>query len=164
MSSKYLAFLLIASLAMAATPPVLNAQPCGTGTNCRFVNPYATGDVDGLTWNTAYRDLQAALMAESTPRVFWVRGETYYYPGTDRDDQFAVQAGDILYGGFAGNEDDLSDRPQPLLDTFLSGDFDGEPHGDNCFVLITMPQNNQSTRIDDFSGVRAAGQGMPVRA
>jgi hypothetical protein len=106
-------------LALASMPSRLNAQSCGTGTNCRFVDPYATGiPINGQSWNTAYRDVQAALVAEPPGRTFWVRAETYFpggsFAGTVRSDQFAIEAGDVLLGGFEGDETVGSKTSAPL--------------------------------------------------
>ena len=59
-----------------------------------------TGDgSDGLSWTTAYTDLQAALGEAVSGDQIWV-ATGVYTPGTARSDTFTLTAGVQLYGGF----------------------------------------------------------------
>ena len=76
-----------------------------------YVDDDATPGGDGLTWATAYEDLQAALDAAalpgSTTSEIWVAAGTYV-PSTQTDPNdprtatFQLLSGVAVYGGFAG--------------------------------------------------------------
>src|SRR5688572_22689099 len=74
-----------------------------------FVNGNAEPGGDGLTWNTAFRDLQAALDSAClhAPAEIWVAAGTYYPSqnvagnstgATDRSNTFRMCTGVTLYG------------------------------------------------------------------
>ena len=95
-----------------------------------------------------------------------------YRPGPpgDRTASFQLRDKVELYGGFAGNEDDLSERKIYENITVLSGDLEGdddEPGGDrldNSFHVVTTPPQSITTRIDGFviRGGEADGRGVPT--
>ena len=84
---------------------------------------------DGLTWPTAFQDLQCALdtaVVHNGDQI-WVAGGTYR-PGTDRTSSFHLFNNVPILGGFTGNETSPAQRPAfnpdaPL--TILSGDSAG---------------------------------------
>lgn len=104
-----------------------------------FVRSEASPGGNGFTWATAFNDLQAALdHARATPQVtqIWVAGGLVpgsappqmrrYRPdrGTlDRMKSFALVSNVALFGGFAGNELQLSQRNWRLNETVLHGDL-----------------------------------------
>jgi hypothetical protein len=101
-----------AFLAVALLSTALQAQT--------YVNASATGANNGTTWADAYTDLQSAL-AQPAPSTIWIAAGTYV-PGTARESSFSV--GDrTVYGGFAGNETDPSQRDLLNHVTILSGDI-----------------------------------------
>ena len=91
---------------------------------------------DGLSWTTAFPDLQSALTYPCSQSLteIWVAAGTYK-PTSNTADQsasFALRNGVRVYGGFRGNETTLTGRPaiNPLIGqpsgTTLSGDIDND--------------------------------------
>ena len=128
------------------------------------------GDGDGTGWGEdAFQYLQDAI-AHAADLVggplyddaqVWVAAtveDNPYRPGPpgDRTASFQLRDKVELYGGFAGNEDDLSERKIYENITVLSGDLEGdddEPGGDrldNSFHVVTTPppiHHHQDRRI-----------------
>src|SRR5262245_4664014 len=111
----------------------------------------------GTTWPLAYRYLSDALAAivnpsESNPFQIWVLGRAApdppvtYYPdensnspsGTDaRTDTFSLRNDVRIYGGFAGNEDELEDRDFLVNVTILSGNINNTSiDTDNSYHVV----------------------------
>ena len=95
---------------------------------------------DGLTWATAFQDVQSALDAAATINTdavpenyvdqIWIAEGTYLptaelEPGTARTAAFSLIDGVTLYGGFAGTEMTLEDRGGDPAEheAILSGDL-----------------------------------------
>lgn len=93
-----------------------------------FVKPSRTGEGSGLDWTNALGNLRAALeIARVTPSVteIWVAAGTYdandfLISSTDRNETFLVRGNLSVYGGFAGTEGSITQRPGNLV-TKLSG-------------------------------------------
>ncbi|HEX2973795.1 MAG TPA: hypothetical protein VHP11_15795, partial [Tepidisphaeraceae bacterium] len=87
---------------------------------------------DGLTWASAKRTVQAAVnVAQSDDRV-WVAAGTYMQ-------RLSLRAGIALYGGFIGNETDLSQRDWTTNQTILDGNYGGS--------VVTV---SSGSRVDGF--------------
>jgi predicted outer membrane repeat protein len=100
---------------------------CPTG-GVRYVDQRAVIAGDGLSWNSAYRELQDALQV-AEPCQIWVTNGIYKPTDspTGRTATFRLMNNISIYGGFAGTETDPSqrvfgDRSNTL--TVLSGDID----------------------------------------
>ncbi len=85
--------------------------------NVRVVDHQATGmPEDGQTWDTAFRDLQDALVVMDPPNgvdEIWVAQGTYLPDGTDpleRSLSFELAISVKMFGGFAGGETLLGQR------------------------------------------------------
>ncbi len=83
---------------------------------------------DGTSWTKAFSDLQDALTlarsCSNTVTQIWVAAGTYYpTSGTDRTVSFQLINDVALYGGFAGNEYQLSKRNWVANPTILSGNI-----------------------------------------
>jgi len=165
----FLKYLLIcmALIALALTAPQA-ALACGGGIICVDVD--AAGPIhDGLSWTTAYTNVQDALAATTaTAHEIWI-AEGSYYPdlgmGQMNDSvttPFAIHPGLALYGGFAGTESTFSRRaPAPHI-TVLSGDIDGndltDAHGvvtdtdnmvgNNTYHVITNRDVTETTSVE----------------
>jgi predicted outer membrane repeat protein len=74
---------------------------------------------DGLSWTTAFRDLQDALALG--PIEIWVAAGTYV-PGVARNASFRLRPGQALYGGFLGDETQKEARDFATHRTILDGD------------------------------------------
>lgn len=93
-----------------------------------FVDADRPNGGNGLSWATAFRDLQNALDAarlNSAVDQIWVAEGTYFPDrGThNRNATFDLVSDVQLYGGFAGNETALEQRDLGVLITTLSGDL-----------------------------------------
>ncbi|TAE26478.1 MAG: hypothetical protein EAZ91_17635 [Cytophagales bacterium] len=133
-----------------------------------YVNAAATAPGDGLSWATAFPDLQQALTYTnvSSLTAIWVAGGVYKpTSGSDRTISFAMLPGVAIYGGFAGTETSLSSRTltYPSSST-LSGDIGGAGNGDNSYNVIENPTGLGLTTtaiLDGFviTGGNANGNG-----
>ena len=130
----------------------------------RYVKPAASGTGDGSSWTNASSDLQAMINASAATHQVWVAAGLYKpTTTTDRSISFTMKNGVAIYGGFVGNETQLSGRPainpvggQPSSTT-LSGDIGTVGNaGDNSYnVIITDGLNN--TAILDGVVITAGG-------
>ena len=96
---------------------------CCWGPDIVYVNAEKTAGQTGTAWYDAYPDLQSALdqAAECDCNEIWIARGTYV-PDDDDDDTSAITEGVALYGGFAGDEPNRSDRDYEANKTYLSGD------------------------------------------
>ena len=86
--------------------------------NRYYVTQLGAGLMDGTSWSNAMNSIQLALdaaistrsLCRNNPEV-WVAAGTYY-GDTMGDNAFTMVEGINIYGGFAGNETLLSDRPR----------------------------------------------------
>ncbi|MFC1761006.1 choice-of-anchor Q domain-containing protein, partial [Planctomycetota bacterium] len=90
-----------------------------------YVRADAQGPFDGLTWRTAFNDLQDALSRATEGTEIWVV-QGIYRPdrGTrSRTANFSLPNGVRVYGGFTGNESSIHHRDPEEHKTVLSGDL-----------------------------------------
>ena len=127
-----------------------------------YVNEAAPPGGDGLSWETAFQDVQAALDAAGplTGEVWAARG-TYLpslenEPGNARSRTFDLPDGLAIYGGFAGDEDDPGERDIEANPTILSADHHGDDgpdfanRGDNSFHIVRVIGSARAATIDGF--------------
>jgi hypothetical protein len=121
---------------------------------------------NGLTWETAFDNLQDALAAASGGDQVWVAAGTYrpdegagQTPG-DQSARFQLVHSVETLGGFAGDETDAGQRDPDLNVTVLSGDI-GVPGDDtdNSLTVVYVSSVPPATVLDGFtiSGGRAVG-------
>ncbi|MDF9831495.1 choice-of-anchor Q domain-containing protein [Parabacteroides sp. PF5-6] len=144
---------LILTLCLIGLALSLNAFAAGAETKVIRVNAAATGG-DGSSWDNAYKELSDALAeaktlaeaaaADADPVEIWVAQGTYYpkykvgIDTDDRDRAFVIPAGVEVYGGFAGGEENLSDRGWATNPTILSGEIGENGIDDNCFRVVYL--------------------------
>jgi hypothetical protein len=122
---------------------------------------------DGLTWGTAYDDLQDALDVVTPGKPIWVAKGTYWpSQPSGRYATFHLLDGVELYGGFAGTEDpvvfDLDDRDFTANETILNGEIGGSGISDNCYhVVMATGGIDASAVLDGFTVTRGAANGSP---
>jgi hypothetical protein len=104
-----------------------------------YVDVDAGGNNNGSSWEDAYTNLQDALALAQPGDQIWVAAGTYY-PGSSREDYFAMRNGVAIYGGFNGTETELDERDPAEHETLLSGDL-GTPgdDSDNCYHVFYHP-------------------------
>lgn len=137
---------------------------------------------DGLTWETAFTDLQAALAIAIYGDQIWLKSGTYKPagPGGSRSASFVVNDGVQIYGGFDGTETFVYERDSnPASNgTILSGDLNGNGnappnHSDNSYHVVTIAPGAVSydTRLTgvtirdgyaDGSGIDNHGAGILI--
>lgn len=137
-----------------------------------YVDSAITVSGNGLSWASAYQDLQTALAAArlcTNITEIWVAKGTYKpTSGTDRNISFVMVPSVGIYGSFAGNETALADRTAAVMaanPSILSGDIDGVPdvvtgtgstlsitgNTGNSYHVVVCGNGNFNTRLDGFT-------------
>ena len=163
----YLVLILLAGVSLALALPVLaGVQASARGDQ---LSPSAADGIlyvaksgdgsDGLSWETAYTDLQHALgEAVSGDQVWVARG--VYTPGVDITDSFTLTAGVQLYGGFdpEAGADAFTERDWGAYPTVLSGDIEGNDTNTDGVVLTTT----HIVGDNSYHVVMADGSSAPI--
>jgi len=141
-----------------------------------YVNAYATGLNNGISWANAFTNLQDALaLAQNAANdgnpsndvaEIWVAAGVYKptTTTTNRNASFQLVNNVSLYGGFSGGETKLSQRDSDPLsnDTILSGDLlgndtstpwdDPTTYNDNSYAVCTADAGiGAGTVLDGFT-------------
>ena len=176
MSRKILTLCLFC-LAVSLTCVALSTQPVYAGGAIYYVTPNGSGS--GSSWADA-ASLQTALGSATSGAEIWVASGVYT-PGVGRSDTFTLAAGVRVYGGFAGNETDCTQRDPATHVTVLSGDIDHNDdtdangvvtdtahiHGSNAYHVVTANAAGTpitgTTVLDGFTitGGQANGGSFP---
>lgn len=99
---------------------------------------------NGLTWATAFNDLEHALSQARAGDEIWVRGGEgmVYKPSSAAG--FTLRSGVKLYGGFVGTEQSADERRHGsryfefACPTVLSGDLQADDHWDEVELIYPM--------------------------
>ncbi len=118
-----------------------------------YVDSLATGANNGSSWTSAYTDLQDGLTATGSGDTIWVAKGTYFPTSTaDRYGTFQLLNAVAIYGGFAGNETDISERDWVANVTILSGDIGIlDDDTDNSIHVVTGSGTNATAVLDGFT-------------
>ncbi|MHC4108949.1 MAG: right-handed parallel beta-helix repeat-containing protein, partial [Planctomycetota bacterium] len=124
-----------------------------------YVNQSAPCDGDGLSWATAYCDLQSGLLIAAPGTSIWVAAGTYTpdQGQGNRSLAFVLHDDVALYGGFAGGETDLSERDVAANPTILSGDLAGDDgpdfaqYGENSYHVVSAIGVGPTAVLDGFT-------------
>jgi predicted outer membrane repeat protein len=135
----------------------------GTTKDIIYVNANSTAETpDGTSWNTALKLLQDAFEVANcySATQIWVAAGTYY-PTTDNDRTayFELISNLTIYGGFKGNETQLSERDYVNNVTILSGDIGvaGNQTDNTYHVLVGA----NSAILDGFTITGGYANGAP---
>jgi len=127
-----------------------------TSSGVCYVNMNATGLQSGASWTDAYRSVEQALdRAAHCPDIteIWIAGGTYapYYE-VSRSTGFTIPSGISIYGGFEGDETDISQRIYGAFPTILTGDI-GVPNvsSDNLYHVLTMLSGAEGALMDGIT-------------
>lgn len=109
---------------------------CCWGGDVIYVDQSRPDGGNGVSWQTAYRNLQSALSraANGCGSEIWV-ANAMYSPGADTGDSFEIPDGVAVYGGFAGYETSRQQRNWKQHETILSG-YISESVRNNVVVAI----------------------------
>ncbi len=145
------------------------------GATIRYVKAVATGTGTGASWTDATADLQGMINASASGDEVWVAAGRYTptrdpfgsaSPSDARSKTFLLKDGVKLYGGFAGNETLLSQRPATAAGSIsiLSGDFSNNDvltgvsgtlgitnYGENAYHVLLAVNTGNTTILDGFT-------------
>jgi len=114
------------------------------------------GNGNGRTWQSAM-NLQDALRTAPSGTEIWIAKGTYYptkcNPCTEEEKRmsFVIRDGVKLFGGFNGNESNISQRDWQQNKTLLSGDIDQDNTKNNNSYSVVFTENvSNSTVADGF--------------
>jgi hypothetical protein len=113
----------------AAAIVSIAATAAWASASVRYVHVGAPAGGDGLSWRSAFHDLQDALAAAAIdPAIdeLWIAEGRYVPSATDATASFVLQNGLAIYGGFAGDETARSQRDWTAHPTILDGDIAGD--------------------------------------
>lgn len=113
-------------------------------------SPSASDANSGESWASAKRTIQAAINAATPPDRIWVARDS---GGIHYNERISIKPGISLFGGFAGTETLLSQRPsfpRPAPDANQST-VDAQSNGTAVTIL---PDASQFTRLDGFTITR----------
>ncbi len=119
-----------------------------------FVDSNAAPSGSGMSWGTAFNDLQDALAIAQPGDNIWVAAGTYYPTSSpsDRNATFQLKSGVAIYGGFAGSETALNQRNWETNETILSGDIGTTgDNSDNSYTVVTGSGTNATAVLDGFT-------------
>jgi hypothetical protein len=108
--------------------------------------------LDGNSWQTAYKNLQIALTEAQYGDSVWVASGVYY-PTNDlnKDTSFTIKQGIHVFGSFSGIEKNTQQRKIKDNITILSGDIGvAKDTSDNSFNVVYIPYPDKNTVIDGF--------------
>jgi len=123
------------------------------------------GQQDGATWNTAFQDLQDALATANSGDEIWIAAGVYYPDesgGGDSNDKgasFTLKTDVLLYGGFSGSEESLTERDTSLNVSILSGDYlqtDPNPDGNHIAETYAGLGADNSDHVVTANGISGA--------
>jgi hypothetical protein len=133
----------------------------GSETTCpvHVIGAAGSDTASGNTWAEGLATVEVGLdLAEPLGCDVWVKAGTYFptedpdgstTPDDPRTVTFRLRAGVALYGGFAGDEMDLSDRDIVASETILSGDLGvADDNSDNSYHVVTGADD---AAIDGFT-------------
>lgn len=123
-----------------------------------YVDAIAEGMGDGMSWTSAFRDLQLAFEVALASDEIWVASGVYH-PGPLREDSFELKSGVEVYGGFGGSsstqfpggETSRNQRDPETNRTVLSGQRPPSmPPPGNTLHVIRATDVDHTALLDGF--------------
>ncbi|MBC8753915.1 T9SS type A sorting domain-containing protein [Kordia sp. YSTF-M3] len=124
--------------------------------NVTYIDKDATGNNDGTSWQDAFTDITSTLENAQDNSEIWIKGGEYI-PNATGNGALGINitaTGLKIYGSFAGNETQISERVFGSNQTIISGDVNGNDTGTPSFTQNTSTtSDNIGTlmRISEFS-------------
>jgi hypothetical protein len=185
-------WLLVAAMLVAVVAGTLLSGGMGTrpavaraSAGIYYVDANASDpEPDGLSWTTAFTELQSALAVAVSGDQIWVAEGVYkpdFDPGSgaytgDLTATFALTDGVQLYGGFSGAMSTLTERSPEVYLTILSGDLEDDDQtdmrhlitdtayisGTNAYHVVTAVGVDNTALLDGFfvTGGQAFGAAL----
>ena len=123
-----------------------------------YVTPTGTGQ--GNSWSDSSSDINAVLFAAKSGDQVWVAKGTYLPTAdTDRSIAFFIPSDVKMYGGFVGNETELSQRNFADNLTILSGEINSPSPADNSYNVVVFKHASTQTVLDGFTVSGGTGNG-----
>ena len=123
-----------------------------------YVDRYAPGPAhDGVSWNTAFTNLESGLFAAGSGMEIWVAQGQYLplrltSPQDPRSATFQLVKGVGVYGGFDGTESTRDQRDPAAHLTTLSGDLNQNGVIDmDAYHVVTTSGVTQTAILDGFT-------------
>jgi len=155
-------------------------DPCDRAILVDATSSAAADQQDGITWSTAFSDLQTALGVAAPGDEIWVAAGVYPPDegplATDEDSESTFQLKESvgMYGCFSGSEAIRDQRNCAAHETLLWGDLDGEPsiNAATAYHVVRAGQVSDATILDGFvitdgyadgGNTDDAGGGMYIR-
>lgn len=110
-----------------------------------YVNDDASGAGTGFSWNDAFDQVQKAMAAASAGDQVWVAEGSYTMSLAATDPVLTMKNGVDVYGGFYGDETDLTQRGDPT-------DYPTILDGQNTSTHVIVGASN--VRLDGFTVTR----------
>ncbi|HTR82122.1 MAG TPA: choice-of-anchor Q domain-containing protein, partial [Bacteroidota bacterium] len=122
------------------------------GQQVYYVKPGGNDAAAGTSWGTAFATVQQGLTMAAAGSQVWVAAGTYKPTATlDRSISFQLKNGVSVYGGFSGNETDLSQRNWQTNVCILSGDIDGDATSANNSYHVVVGNTFATALLDGFT-------------
>ncbi|WP_157262155.1 choice-of-anchor Q domain-containing protein [Pedobacter sp. PACM 27299] len=113
-----------------------------------YVNQAATGMDNGADWTNGFLDLQKGLSSALAGDTVWV-AKGKYIPGLKVTDYYTLKENVKLFGGFAGTENEFSERDPETISTTNETILSGEKR--SYHVLYNRVALTNATIVDGFS-------------
>jgi PKD repeat protein len=137
-----------------------------------FVNAAAPAGGDGASWATAFNNLQDGINLAVSGEEVWVAAGTYHptyvvRAGEPRTAAIILKDGVAVYGGFAGDEDLLSEREWQtnvtVIDGLITPDAPESPY--HVYHVVRFGGGSSpDTRLDGFTVTGGLANGDPDMA
>lgn len=134
---------------LAAVASLLMLSACSVAKTV-YVKYDSPTDGPGTSWSNAYHRVTNAILTASAGDSLWVARGTY-------NESFRIDTGIAVYGGFAGTESNLTDRPafpRPAIDPSESI-LDGTNMSDSTVRMAASASS--ATRLDGFTVANGVG-------